>query len=88
VNWNMWLRQTHRWLSIAFTGGVVVNIAALVQEKQAVWVGLLALLPLVLLMLAGLSCSHSPMPPSGAARVSRASAPKRKNGDEEEPIAE
>ena len=54
MNWNMWLRQTHRWLSITFTGGVVVNIAALVQEKQAVWVGLLALLPLVLLMLTGL----------------------------------
>jgi hypothetical protein len=54
LNWNKWLRQIHRWLSIAFTVAVIVNIVALVQEKQAVWVGLLALLPLVLLMLTGL----------------------------------
>jgi len=54
VNWNKWLRQFHRWLSIAFTMAVIVNIVALVQEKQAVWVGLLALLPLVLLLLTGL----------------------------------
>ena len=54
MNWNKWLRQIHRWLSIAFTVAVIVNIVALVQEKQAVWVGLLALLPLVLLMLTGL----------------------------------
>jgi membrane protein CcdC involved in cytochrome C biogenesis len=50
----MWVRQIHRWLSIAFTVAVIVNVVALVQEKQAVWVGLLALLPLGLLMLTGL----------------------------------
>jgi hypothetical protein len=54
LNWNTWLRQVHRWLSIAFTVAVIVNIVALVQERQAVWVGLLTLLPLVLLMLTGL----------------------------------
>ena len=54
MNWNNWLRQIHRWLSIAFTVAVIVNIVALVQEKQAVWVGLLALLPLALLLLTGL----------------------------------
>jgi uncharacterized iron-regulated membrane protein len=54
LNRNTWVRQIHRWLSIAFTVAVIVNIVALVQEKQAVWVGLLALLPLVLLMLTGL----------------------------------
>jgi Flp pilus assembly protein TadB len=47
-------RQTHRWLSIAFTVAVIVNIAALRQEKPAVWVGLLALLPLTLLLFTGL----------------------------------
>ena len=52
--WNMWVRQTHRWLSIAFTVAVIINIVALVQNEQAVWVGLLALLPLVLLLLTGL----------------------------------
>jgi heme A synthase len=55
LNWNKWVRQTHRWLSIAFTVAVIVNIAALRQEKPAVWVGLLALLPLAFLLFTGLS---------------------------------
>ena len=54
LNWNTWVRQIHRWLSIAFTVAVIVNVVALVEEKQVVWVGLLALFPLVLLMLTGL----------------------------------
>jgi hypothetical protein len=54
LNWNTSLRQIHRWLSIAFTVAVIVNVVAMVQEKQAVWVGLLALFPLVLLLLTGL----------------------------------
>jgi heme A synthase len=45
---NNWIRQIHRWLSIAFTVAVIVNIVALAREEQAVWVGLLALLPLLL----------------------------------------
>jgi len=39
---------------MAFTVAVIVNVAALVKGEQAVWVGLLALLPLVLLLLSGL----------------------------------
>ena len=54
MNWNKWVRQTHRWLSIAFTVGVIVNFVAVAQKKYTVWVGLLALLPLALLMLTGL----------------------------------
>ncbi len=54
MNWSKWVRQIHRWLSITFTLAVIVNVVALVQEKQAVWVGLLALIPLALLMLTGL----------------------------------
>ena len=54
MNWNEWVRQTHRWLSIAFTVAVIVNIIALGQAKPAVWVGLLALLPLALLLFTGL----------------------------------
>ena len=49
-----WIRQVHRWLSIAFTIAVIANVVAMVLEKQAVWVGLLALFPLILLMLTGL----------------------------------
>jgi heme A synthase len=54
LNWNNWIRQIHRWLSMAFTVAVIANVVAMVQEKQAIWVGLLALLPLVLLLLSGL----------------------------------
>jgi hypothetical protein len=54
VSWNKWIRQLHRWLSIAFTLAVVVNLVAMGLEQQAVWVGLLALFPLVLLLLSGL----------------------------------
>ena len=54
MNWNKWVRQTHRWLSIAFTLAVIVNIVALVQGQPAVWVGFLALFPLALLLFTGL----------------------------------
>ena len=54
MNWNAWVRETHRWLAIAFTLAVTANVVALVREEQAVWIGLLALFPLVLLMLTGL----------------------------------
>ena len=54
MNWSKWLRQIHRWLSIAFTLAVIANVVALVQEQSAVWVGLLALFPLALLLLTGL----------------------------------
>jgi high-affinity Fe2+/Pb2+ permease len=48
------LRQLHRWLSIAFTVAVLINLIALAQKAQAVWIGLLALAPLILLMVTGL----------------------------------
>jgi hypothetical protein len=35
LNWNEWVRQTHRWLSIAFTVAVIVNIVALAKEEPA-----------------------------------------------------
>jgi len=54
VNWNNWCRQIHRWLSIAFTLAVIINIIAMVQERSSVGVGLLALLPLALLLPTGL----------------------------------
>jgi len=54
VNWNEWVRQTHRWLSIAFTVTVIVTFVALGQEKPVVWVSYVPLLPLALLLLTGL----------------------------------
>ena len=49
-----WVRQIHRWLSIAFTVAVIANLVTSAQEKYIVWVGLLALLPLIVLLLTGL----------------------------------
>ncbi len=54
MNANKWIRQIHRWLSIAFTVAVLINVVALLQQKQSTWVGLLALFPLIALMLTGL----------------------------------
>jgi hypothetical protein len=54
LNSNNRIRQIHRWLSMAFTVAVIVNVVAMAREESAVWVGLLALLPLALLLLTGL----------------------------------
>jgi hypothetical protein len=54
MSWNEWIRQAHRWLSIAFTLAVIVNIVAMSRKEPAVWVGLLALVPLILLLITGL----------------------------------
>ena len=54
MNWSNWIRQTHRWLSIAFTVTVIVSFVALAREEPAVWVSYLPLLPLALLLLTGL----------------------------------
>lgn len=54
MNWKKLIRQTHRWVSIAFTLAVIVNIAAMSQAEPAMWVGLLALLPLIVLLITGL----------------------------------
>ena len=55
MNWSMWIRQFHRWLSIIFTLTVVANFAAfaLVGEPPA-WITYSPLLPLFLLMFSGL----------------------------------
>jgi hypothetical protein len=41
-------------VSVAFTAGVIVNVIALGKGNPAAWVGLLALLPLALLLFTGL----------------------------------
>lgn len=48
------MRSVHRWLSIAFTLAVIVNLVALFQKRQEFWIGLLALIPLIVMLLTGL----------------------------------
>ncbi len=54
MNWNKWIRQTHRWLSIAFTVAVVINSVAVARGKYTTSLGLLAVFPLVLQFFTGL----------------------------------
>ena len=54
LNWNKWVRQTHRWLSIAFTVAVIVNGVAVVQGKYSSRMGLLAVFVLALQFFTGL----------------------------------
>lgn len=57
MNWKRTIRQMHRWLSVLFTIGVLANVASIFglgHPEPPVWVGLMALLPLMLLLLSGL----------------------------------
>jgi cellulose synthase/poly-beta-1,6-N-acetylglucosamine synthase-like glycosyltransferase len=54
---NKWIRQTHRWLSIAFTVTVIANFVAIAQADGGTppaWVTYSPLLPLFLLLFSGL----------------------------------
>jgi len=48
------IRSFHRWTSIVFTVAVIFNTIAAVLKMQGFWVGMLALIPLFLLMFTGL----------------------------------
>jgi hypothetical protein len=57
LDWNKWIRQVHRWLSIAFSVGFLVNavvIFGLGQKAPPFAMYLLALIPLFLLLPTGL----------------------------------
>ena len=54
MNWNKWIRQTHRWLSIAFTVTVIANFIARARGTPPAWVTYSPLLPLALLLFSGL----------------------------------
>jgi Ni,Fe-hydrogenase I cytochrome b subunit len=54
MNWNKWIRQTHRWVSMVFTVAVIVNIFAIAQKKYTAGVGLFAVAPLALQFVTGL----------------------------------
>lgn len=56
MSWNAWVRQIHRWLSIAFTVTVVANFVVLARGggTPPPWVTYAPLLPLALLLLSGL----------------------------------
>jgi hypothetical protein len=54
LNWDKWIRQSHRWLSIVFTATVIANFVAMGQEQPPAWLVYAPLLPLFLLLFTGL----------------------------------
>lgn len=55
--WSRWIRQTHRWLSIAFTLTVIANFVALALTDGAMpppWITYAPLAPLAFLLFSGL----------------------------------
>jgi hypothetical protein len=56
LNWNTWIRQVHRWLSIAFTVTVIANFVVLARGGGTPpnWVTYSPLLPLALMWLTGM----------------------------------
>jgi cellulose synthase/poly-beta-1,6-N-acetylglucosamine synthase-like glycosyltransferase len=54
MNWSKWIRQIHRWLSIAFTVTVIANFVAMGWGRSPPWVVYSPLLPLFLLLATGL----------------------------------
>ena len=57
MNWNIWIRQIHRWMSIAFTLAVIANFVALAQSggaQPSPWVTFSPLPPLAMLLFTGL----------------------------------
>ena len=57
MNWNATIRQIHRWLSMAFTAGFLINSVVIATAKGGQppqWVYFLALIPLFLLFGTGL----------------------------------
>ena len=56
MNWNDWIRQINRWLSIAFTVTVIANFVALARGSgmPPAWITYSPLPPLALLLFSGL----------------------------------
>lgn len=51
---NGWVRKIHRWVCVAFTAAVILNIVFMIRQETVLWVGLSALFPLVVLLFTGL----------------------------------
>ena len=54
MKFNLWIRQAHRWISIAFTLAVIANFVAMALGEPPLWVVYSPLLPLFLLLFSGL----------------------------------
>jgi hypothetical protein len=77
MHWNVWIRQSHRWLSILFTLTVVANFAVRTQGEPPAWVTYSPLLPLSLMLLSGLYMFVLPYVGRGSAAAKPVRSPKQ-----------
>jgi hypothetical protein len=54
LNWNDWIRQTHRWLSVLFTLTVIANFVTMAFGQPPAYVVYSPLPPLFLMLATGL----------------------------------
>ncbi|MCI3134640.1 hypothetical protein [Phenylobacterium aquaticum] len=54
MTWTPLIRQAHRWLSLAFALAAVANLVALALGANAPWLGFVAVVPLLPLLVTGL----------------------------------
>ena len=78
MNWNSWIRQIHRWLSIAFTVTVIANFVALSRGEPPAWITYSPLIPLFLLLFSGLYLFALPYVQRRKVATSRQSAPTQR----------
>jgi len=55
-----WIRQAHRWLGIAFTAIVLINMVAFSVSEPPAWLYLSPLAPLFLMVASGLAMFAQP----------------------------
>lgn len=68
MDWNKWIRQIHRWLSIIFTLTVIANFVAMTLGQPPAWIVYSPLLPLFLLLFSGLYMFVLPYAAKGSGR--------------------
>ena len=56
MKWNLWVRQSHRWLSMVFTVAVIANFIARAVDsaEPSLWLTYSPLPPLFLMLFTGL----------------------------------
>jgi hypothetical protein len=75
LNWNKWVRQIHRWLSIIFTVTVIANFVAIALGDPPAWVVYSPLPPLFVMLVTRLYMFVLPYLPERSAGASPADLP-------------
>ncbi len=72
MNWGLWMRQSHRWLSIVFTATVIANFVAMAlgSGQAPPWLTYSPLPPLFLQLFTGLYLFALPYTRKGRGRPS------------------